>query len=68
MRRRSLVLALVASSLLVLARAYENPVFAALQLSLVDEHAVTAKQIFKRCDMDKDQEITREEYVKCTHN
>ena len=58
MRRRSLVLALVvASSLLVLAHAYENPVFIVLHSSLADdetETAVTAKQIFKRCDLDKD--------------
>ena len=59
---------MVASSLLILAHAYENPVFTALQFSLKDDNGVTDKQIFKKCDLDKDQEITREEYVKCTHN
>ena len=58
----------MASSLLVLAHAYENPVFTTLQISLKDDNAVSARQIFKKCDLDKDQEITREEYVKCTHN
>ena len=58
----------MASSLLVLTHAYENPVFTALQFSLKDDNAVTARQIFRKCDLDKDQKITRDEYVKCTHN
>ena len=55
MRKISALICLVASSLLVLAHAYENPVFTALQFSLKDDNAVTAKQIFKKCDLDKDQ-------------
>ena len=58
----------MASSLLVLALAYENTVFTALQFSLKGDYSRTAKEIFRKCDLDKDQEITREEYVKCTHN
>ena len=63
MRKVSALLCLAAS----LAHAYHNPVFTAL-LKTDDAPAVTAKQIFKRCDLNRDQEITREEYVRCTHN
>ena len=69
MRKVSALLCLATSSLL--AHAYHNPVFTALQafsLKADDANALTAKQIFKRCDLDRDQEITREEYVRCTHN
>ena len=68
MRKISALLCLVASSLLVLTHAYENPVFTTLHFSLKDDNKVTARQIFRKCDLDKDQKITREEYVKCTHN
>ena len=71
MSKVSALLCLVAPSLLVLAHAYYNPVFTTLHhLSLkgADPDAWTAKQIFKKCDLDRDQEITREEYVRCTHN
>ena len=61
MRKLSALLCLLAS----LANAYHNPVFTAL---LNTDDDVTAKQIFKRCDLNRDQEITRAEYVRCTHN
>ena len=53
----------MAFPLLILAHVFENPVFTTLHFSLKDDNAVTAKQIFRKCERDKYQRINREEYA-----